>query len=132
MGRTMSSLNWKLILRDVGLICLITAWGGFAITVFNTFIASRLTVPPVFPLGHLGTLSGAVTLPIGFCIVGCLTHRFSHITVVALGVWLISFVNIFFGQDPVEIARSITWIFFMMLFSWGVSSVILRFPSLDN
>ena len=136
---------WKLVLRDFALLWAINFWGGFISQIYLDYLQSfnqqpnlsppDISVLPLYTSTSLRGLPTFITAPIGFCIVGCLTHSFRHLLIVWLAVWLTSFAYFpFFNEPPVRFFVSTLiggffWSFLAMLSGWGASSAILEFFS---
>jgi hypothetical protein len=80
-------MSWKAILRDLVLVWIFTGLGGLAIGL--AFQGSA------FPKGTVTAFNILLSIA-AFTIAGCLVrvHRFRHIAIVALLVWLSSSVNL--------------------------------------
>jgi hypothetical protein len=94
-------MNWKVLVRDVAIVWVFTALGGFVIGV----TAKLFGVAPDFgallasPQMQIAlSVSNLVFGIVAFSIVGALkkTDRFKHLFIVAIGAWLISAANMLF------------------------------------
>ena len=99
LGSAQSSRpGWTVVLRDVGIVWVLTLLGGFVVGLGGaTGVRAQLA-------------SGAATLLFGtvaFTIAGCLTpvNRFRHLSLVASVAWATSFVNLLLGFATLS-----TWI----------------------
>lgn len=113
--------NWKAIIRDVAIICGLTGLAGFVIA----FVPGEEF--PTLALSMANFLFGTV----GFIISGCLTkiNRFRHMVKVAIGVWLISLVNIpLAGTTLGRWFLSIIFILVMMVIGGRISFLFVKVP----
>ena len=117
-------LNFLAIARDVSIV--------FALVVVSSFAAAQI----IQAMGEEATplvigLSNIFWGTVGFTISGCLARvqRFKHLFMVALGVWLLSFVNVAMGLTrlPVWAAGSLL-ILAMMGMGGGLSYLFVRAP----
>ena len=90
-------MRWGIVIRDVLIIFVLTAVGGFLIGFFSAQAGISASVALV-------GMSNIATSVIGFAISGALTRadRLRHLLVVALGVWLLSLVNLAIGVSVVQ------------------------------
>ena len=68
---------------------------------------------------------------VGFTISGCLAkvQRFKHLFMVAVGLWLVSFVNVVMGLSQVQVwAAGFMLILLMMGLGGGLSYLFVRAP----
>ena len=71
---------------------------------------------------------------VGFAISGCLAkvQRFKHLLMVAVGLWLVSFVNVAMGLTPVQFwAVGFLLILLMMGLGGGLSYLFVRTPQTE-
>jgi len=116
--------NFIAIARDVSIV--------FGLVVASSFIAVKIiegtgeeATPLVIGLSNLfwGT--------VGFTISGCLARvqRFKHLFMVALGLWLLSFVNVAMGMTPLPIwVVGFLLILVMMGLGGGLSYLFVKTP----
>ena len=115
-------MKYKAVIRDVVIIWVLTALAGFTIGVTGVEGDSYIV-----GLAFANIIFGVV----GFCISGCLakSNRWKHLCIVALGVWLVSLINV--------LAASITllsWflgvilIYIMMGIGGSISYIFARTP----
>lgn len=115
--------GWKAIVRDVVIIWILTAIGGFIIGV-ATAITGRSTAA-MMAVGVSNIILGTI----GFCISGCLikSKRWNHLVIVAVFLWLTSIINIFFGSSSLlQWFFSIIVILIMMTAGGGLSFIFKR------
>ena len=120
--------GWKAVVRDVVIIWLLTAIGGFIIGV-TIAMTGRSTVA-MLAVGLSNIFFGTI----GFCISGCMIKdkRWNHLVIVAIFVWLTSIINIFLGfASLIQWLSSIIAIFIMTALGGGLS-YIFRKPSKDE
>ncbi len=115
-------IRWGAVVRDVVIIWILTGLGGFAVGVTG---APRENLLVGYAVANI--IFGTV----GFTISGCMAKvgRWKHLFVVAVGVWLVSLVNIFIG--PISIADwlfGLVFIVFMMAVGGGLSCLFVRTP----
>jgi len=88
-------MNWKAVVRDVLIVWILTALGGFVIGLTAGVVGRGAISPP-----QLQTVVGISNFLFGivaFTIVGALAkiNRFRHLLIVALWTWILSIANIF-------------------------------------
>lgn len=74
-------IKWLRVVRDVVIVTIFLAIGGFIIGSTAGIVTKQAMVVPSLLLGTLG-----------FCLCGCLIveNRWKHLFIVALGVWLLN------------------------------------------
>ena len=74
-------IKWLRVVRDVVIVTIFLAIGGFIVGSTAGIVTKQVMVVPSLLLGTLG-----------FCLCGCLTieNRWKHLFIVALGVWLLN------------------------------------------
>lgn len=115
--------GWKAIVRDVVIIWLLTAIGGFILGVAIS-ITGRSAVAMV-AVGLSNIFFGII----GFCISGCMIkdQRWNHLIIVALFVWLTSIINILFRSiSLIQWLISIIVILIMMAAGGGLSFIFKK------
>ena len=117
-------LDWKALARDVGIVFVLTFLGGLVVGFTSSLTGVEVNILAI-------ALSNIVFGTVGFTISGCIvkTNRFRHLYQVALGVWLLSFINVAFGM--VDIQRwlvSILSVLLMMGMGGGLSYLFVRTP----
>ncbi len=111
------------IIRDIVIVCLLSAIGGF--------VVGFATGPEQDPQRYILAL-GASNLLLGtiaFTIVGCLAppKRWHHLGIVAIGAWLIGFINVvFFHVSIFQWMSGAIFIAIMMGIGGGVSYLFGR------
>jgi hypothetical protein len=120
--------NFIAIARDVSIV--------FGLVVASSFIAVKIiqgagdeATPLVIGLSNIfwGT--------VGFTISGCLARvqRFKHLFMVALGLWLLSFVNVAMGLTPLPVwVAGFLLILVMMGLGGGLSYLFVKAPKDDQ
>lgn len=90
IGQSSSAIRFGPVLRDIGIIWILTGLVGFVIGI--AMVGSDLN--SMLVAAGLGNI---IFGTIGFVISGSLakTNRWKHLFAVAIGVWLTSFINIF-------------------------------------
>jgi len=120
-------INWVAVVRDVSIV--------FGLVLVSSFAAVQIVqgmgeeVTPVM-IGLSNIFWGTV----GFAISGCLAkmQRFKHLFMVAVGLWLVSFVNVAMGLTPVQFwAVGFFLILLMMGLGGGLSYLFVRTPQTD-
>lgn len=85
-------LNWKHIGRDVAIIFILTAIGGFIIGMVNAFSGGPLSIVWLavsnLIFGSAGFAYSAYKVS---------AHRWAHLVAVAIGVWILSLMNPLLG-----------------------------------
>lgn len=115
-------IRWKALFRDVIIIFLLTFLGGFVIGMAAAGTGGGI------PRGA-AAVSNIVFCIVGFTIAGCMakTHRFRHLLHVAVGVWLLSFVNVLaFPTRLVHWLAGAIVIVITMLIGGGISVIFVR------
>ncbi len=120
--------NFIAIARDVSIV--------FGLVVASSFIAVKIiqgTGEEATPL-VIG-LSNIFWGTVGFTISGCLAkvQRFKHLFMVALGLWLLSFVNVVMGLTQPQVwAVGFLLVLAMMGMGGGLSYLIVKAPKIDQ
>jgi hypothetical protein len=117
-------INWIAVARDVSIVFGLVLVSSFAAVQIVQGMGEEVT-PLVIGLSNIfwGT--------VGFTISGCLakTQRFKHLFMVAVGLWLVSFVNVAMGLTPVQFwAVGFFLILLMMGLGGGLSYLFVRTP----
>jgi len=116
--------NFIIIARDVSIV--------FGLVVASSFAAVQI----IQAMGEEATplvigLSNIFWGTVGFTISGCLARvqRFKHLFMVALGLWLLAFVNVAMGLTPLPVwAVGFLLILAMMGMGGGLSYLFVRAP----
>jgi hypothetical protein len=121
------SINWMAVARDVSIVFGLVLISSFAASLFVQAMEAEVT-PLVIGLSNIfwGT--------VGFAISGCLAkvQRFKHLCVVALGLWLVSFVNVVAGMTPLPIwAAGFLLILLMMGLGGSLSYLFVPAPKTE-
>ncbi len=109
-------VRWGAVLRDVAIIYVLTAVGGFVVGI----AASLIHFAPTLAIA----LSNLVFGTIGFIISGYLVKgkRWPHLAWVGVGVWLSGLINVFiFGFTIVQWLFGIIAVAIMMSLGGGLS-----------
>jgi len=114
------NIKWGSVIRDVVIIWILTALGGFVVGVTGAPDDNLMT-----GIAFANIIFGIV----GFTISGGMAkiNRWRHLFIVAIGVWLVGIINVFIM--PVTI---ISWFFgfifiaFMMVIGGGLSYLFVR------
>ena len=120
--------NFIAIARDVSIV--------FGLVVASSFITVKIiqgTGEEATPL-VIG-LSNIFWGTVGFTISGCLARvrRFKHLFMVALGLWLLSFVNVAMGLTPLPVwVVGFLLILVMMGLGGGLSYLFVKAPKDDQ
>lgn len=120
--------NFIVIARDVSIV--------FGLVVASSFVAVKIiegTGEEATPL-VIG-LSNIFWGTVGFTISGCLAkvQRFKHLFMVALGLWLLSFVNVAMGLTPMPVwVVGFLLILVMMGLGGGLSYLFVKAPKGDQ
>ena len=117
-------LDWKGVARDVGIVFVLTFLGGLVVGFTTSLTGAEVNILAV-------ALSNIVFGTVGFTISGCIvkTNRFKHLYQVALGVWLLSLINVAFGMvDIQQWLLSILSVLLMMGMGGGLSYLFVRAP----
>jgi hypothetical protein len=117
-------INWIAVARDVSIVFGLVLVSSFAAVQIVQGMGEEVT-PLVIGLSNIfwGT--------VGFTISGCLAkvQRFKHLFMVAVGLWLVSFVNVAMGLTPVQFwAVGFFLILLMMGLGGGLSYLFVRTP----
>jgi len=114
-------IDWRSVLRDALGVLLLGFLGGWA--------GAGLSGDPN---GGVPTALAVVMMTVGFCVSGCLAKRarFKHLTLVAVGVWLIGTILKVISPDGsfVLSLAALTQIFVAMLLGGLISLAIVRPP----
>jgi hypothetical protein len=122
-------VDWRTAARDVLLILVIV------------FVAVQGTVGLVEQVDLQIALTACfAAMVVGFCVAGCLTPRarFTHLSVVAVGVWLLgTLVNSFTRDVPVQswaklAAGALLPVAGAMLLGGAISMAIVRTPEAEQ
>ncbi len=116
--------NFIAIARDVSIV--------FGLVLISSFGAAQI----IHAMGEEVTplvigLSNIFWGTVGFAISGCLAkiQRFKHLIMVAVGLWLVSFVNVAMGLTPLPAwAAGFGLILLMMGLGGGLSYLFVRTP----
>lgn len=104
------------IVRDVAIIFGLTVLGGYLLGVSKPY--GRIP-------DHTIALTNLGMATVGFTIAGCLAptgYRWAHLRAVALGLWLVSSVNIFLGiATPAQWALGSIFVAILMAVGGGLS-----------
>lgn len=117
--------NFIAVARDVSIVFGLVLASSFAAVQVVQGMGEEVT-PLVIGLSNIfwGT--------VGFTISGCLAgvQRFRHLFAVAVGLWLVSFVNVAMGMTPLPAwAVGFLLILLMMGLGGGLSYLFVRTPS---
>ena len=120
-------IRWAALVRDVSIV--------FGLVLVSSVVAAQLLE---FMGGEVTALviglSNIFWGTVGFAISGCLakTERFQHLFMVAVGLWLVSFVNVAMGLTPVQFwAVGFLLILLMMGLGGGLSYLFVRTPQAE-
>lgn len=121
---TVNGIRIGAVLRDVGIVMLLTFIGGL-------LIGMTMGEDAYYdPDGFLMTLAivNIVFGSIGFAISGYFAkpNRWSHLFIVALGVWFASLINLLFGVTMAGWISSIVGVLIMMGIGGGISMMLRR------
>jgi len=116
--------NFIVIARDVSIVFGLVLASSFAAAQIVQAMGGEVT-PLVIGLSNIfwGT--------VGFTISGCLAkvQRFKHLFIVAIGLWLVSFVNVAMGLTPLPVwAVGFLLILVMMGLGGGLSYLFVSTP----
>jgi hypothetical protein len=118
-------LRVRTILVDVAILFGLTFFGGFVVG----FAAAASSVSMGVMMAALA-VSNMVLLTIGFVLSGCRSprgKRWPHLAWVALGIWLVSFLNVLFlGVSLGQWIGSAVLMVICMLIGGGLSMFIRR------
>lgn len=115
-------MRWGAIIRDVIIIWILTALAGFVVGITGA-------EGDQFVLGI--ALANLIFGTVGFCISGCLAkcNRWKHLNMVAVGVWLVSLMNIVIMRITISSwFFGIIFIYIMMGIGGGLSCIFVRIP----
>ncbi len=121
-------IRWAALIRDVSIV--------FGLVVASSFAAAQIiqAMGAEVTAGVIG-LSNFFWGTVGFTISGCLARvqRFKHLLMVAVGLWLVSFVNVAMGLTPLltQVA-GLLLILLMMGLGGGLSYLFVRTPKIDQ
>ncbi|MFM8540264.1 MAG: hypothetical protein ACKOBZ_02120 [Nitrospira sp.] len=118
------SINWKAIVRDVSIVFGLVLVSSLTTSVIVQSMGGEVT-PLVIGLSNIfwGT--------VGFVISGCLIviQRFKHLFLVAIGLWLVSFVNVLAEMtQPTVWAAGLLLILLMMGLGGSLSYLFMPSP----
>ena len=121
-------LNFIAIARDVSIVFGLVLASSFGAAQIVQAMGEEVT-PLVIGLSNIfwGT--------VGFTISGCLAkvQRFKHLFMVAVGLWLVSFVNVVMGLTPVQMwAVGFLLILLMMGLGGGLSYLFVKTPKPES
>ena len=121
-------LDWKGVARDVGIVFVLTFLGGLVVGFTTSLMGAEVNILAI-------ALSNIIFGTVGFTISGCIvkTNRFKHLYQVALGVWLLSLINVAFGMvDIQQWLVSILSVLLMMGMGGGLSYLFVRTPKAES
>ena len=121
-------IRWAALIRDVSIV--------FGLVVASSFAAAQIiqAMGAEVTAGVIG-LSNFFWGTVGFTISGCLARvqRFKHLLMVAVGLWLVSFVNVAMGLTPLLTrVAGLLLILLMMGLGGGLSYLFVRTPKIDQ
>ncbi|MBI5777124.1 MAG: hypothetical protein HY444_07015 [Nitrospirae bacterium] len=120
-------INWIAVARDVSIV--------FGLVLVSSFVAAQLIQAQGEEVTALVIgLSNIFWGTVGFAISGCLakTQRFKHLFIVAIGLWLVSFVNVAMGLTRVQVwVAGFLLILLMMGLGGGLSYLFVRTPQAE-
>ena len=117
-------INWIAVARDVSIVVGLVLVSSFAAAQIIQAQGGEVTA---LVIGLSNFFWGTV----GFTISGCLARiqRFKHLFIVAIGLWLVSFVNVAMGLTPVQMwATGFLLILLMMGLGGGLSYLFVPMP----
>ena len=117
-------IRWSALIRDVSIVVGLVLASSFAAAQIIQAMGEEVTA---LVIGLSNFFWGTV----GFTISGCLakTERFKHLFMVAVGLWLVSFVNVVMGLTPVQFwAVGFLLVLLMMGLGGGLSYLFVRTP----
>ena len=119
-------MDWKRIIRDVVLIMLLTAVGGFLVAMLAATSGTKVSMPAI-AVSNIGLAA------LGFAVSGSLTrtHRVRHLLTVAALVWVASLVNVPLGVPVAQWALGSIAILFACAIGGAVAALIFR-PKRDS
>jgi hypothetical protein len=115
-------MNWKIIIRDVLIIWVLTSLGGFFV---GLGAGAAHIKPPIEAIGLANIICGTI----GFGLIGCLTphNRLKHLLIIGALTWITSVVNvIFFGVIILYWFLGLISILLMLLVGGGLSYLIRK------
>jgi hypothetical protein len=121
-------INWIAVVRDVSIVVGLVLVSSFAAAQLIQATGEEVTA---LVIGLSNFFWGTV----GFTISGCLAkmQRFKHLLIVAIGLWLVSFVNVAMGLTPVQMwAAGFLLILVMMGLGGGLSYLFVRTPTMEQ
>jgi hypothetical protein len=115
------TLPWRALLRDIGIIFVLTFIGGLLMPFAPTAIKQNPYVGATVII-----LFGAM----GFCIAGCLTKvdRFKYLGMVFLGTWFTGVINVIIGQPLSTWLASSVSVAYMAILGGGLSYFVAPTP----
>ncbi len=122
------AIEWKGVARDVGIVFMLTFLGGLVVGFTASLTGAETNITAI-------ALSNIVFGTVGFTISGCIVklNRFKHLSQVALGVWLLSLINVAFGLvDIQQWLASILSVLLMMGLGGGLSYLFVRTPPAEQ
>ncbi|MBI2030046.1 hypothetical protein HYT05_00315 [Candidatus Kaiserbacteria bacterium] len=109
------NIKWKMVVRDIAIILFLTFLGGFV----DGFIGAATNSALVWSSFMLGTVGFA------YSYYKTSEHRWPHLLVVAMGVWLVSLVNlIFFGSTIQDWFVGIAGVLIMLLAGSVIGAIL--------
>ena len=121
-------IRWAALIRDVSIVFGLVLASSFAAAQIIQAMGAEVTA------GVIG-LSNFFWGTVGFTISGCLARvqRFKHLLMVAVGLWLVSFVNVAMGLTPLltQVA-GLLLILLMMGLGGGLSYLFVQAPSAES
>jgi hypothetical protein len=121
-------IRWIAVARDVSIVVGLVLASSFAAAQIIQAMGEEVTA---LVIGLSNFFWGTV----GFTISGCLakTERFKHLFIVAIGLWLVSFVNVVMGLTPVQFwAVGFLLVLLMMGLGGGLSYLFVRTPQAES
>ncbi len=121
------AIEWKGVARDVAIVFVLTFLGGLVVGFTSSLTGGEVNVLAI-------ALSNIIFGTVGFTISGCIVkiNRFRHLYQVALGVWLLSLVNVALGLvDIQQWLVSILSVLLMMGMGGGLSYLFVRTPPVE-
>jgi FtsH-binding integral membrane protein len=114
-------VRWKIVVRDVILIFILTGVGGFLIGLAATASGGGAPMPVI-------AASNIALSILGFAISGALTRsdRIRHLLMVALLVWILSLVNLLLGFSLVQWLLGGPAILFACVVGGGIAALLFR------
>ncbi|MBV8466817.1 MAG: hypothetical protein JO218_12810 [Burkholderiales bacterium] len=122
-----SPIRLRTVIRDVIIVMALTFLSGFVIGFSISF--AHLNVDQAKFMMMI-SISNIVFSIVGYFISGCLTPqaRWTHLTYVAIGVWLASLCNLAFGVTVVQWLLGLPVSFVAMAVGGSMSAIIVRAP----